>query len=148
MSEIRIFEAQAEHIPGIYALVEELAIYEKARHEMWLNLDDYKKLFSENAFESIVAVANDEVIGTCVFYNTFSTWKGRMLYLEDFVVKESARRYGVGQLLFDHFSAIAQERGCALIKWQVLDWNEPALRFYEKNQATIEKEWWSCKIVF
>lgn len=148
MSEIRIFDAQAEHIPGIYSLVEELAIYEKARHEMWLTLDEYKELFSEQAFEAIVAVANDEVIGTCIFYNTFSTWKGRMLYLEDFVVKASARRYGVGQLLFDKFTAIAQQRGCALTKWQVLDWNEPALRFYEKNNAIVEKEWWNCKIVF
>ena len=115
---------------------------------MWLSLEDYKGVFKEVAFESIVAVLDGEVIGTCVFYNTFSTWKGKMLYLEDFVVRDSARRLGVGQLLFDRFNKIARERGCALTKWQVLDWNEPALRFYEKNKATIEKEWWSCKIVF
>ena len=61
------------------------------------------------------------------------------------VVKEKYRRFGVGQLLFDAFLATAKEKKCALIKWQVLDWNKPALKFYEKNSAIIEKEWWNAK---
>ena len=79
---------------------------------------------------------------------TFSTWKGRMMYLEDFVVNPEYRGQGIGQQLFDSFIAEAKAQDCNLVKWQVLDWNEPAVRFYERNKATIEKEWWNGKIVF
>ena len=146
--EIKILEALPQHIPGIYSLVEELAVYEKARDEMWLTLEEYRSLYEENAFEAIVAIKNDVVIGTCIFYLTFSTWKGKMLYLEDFVVKESERRSGVGHLLFEKFNQIAKEKGCALTKWQVLNWNTPAINFYTKYDAIIDKDWWNCKIVF
>ena len=77
---------------------------------------------------------------------TYSTWKGRMFYLEDFVVLEAYRRLGLGQMLFDAFLQEAKDQQCRLVKWQVLDWNEPALRFYRKNNAVIEKEWWNGKI--
>jgi len=144
----KIYEAELKHIEGIYKLIEELAIYEKARHEMTLTVADYARLFSENAFESIVAVQNKEVVGTCIYYDTFSTWKGRMLYLEDFVVRSDHRKSGIGQLLFDHLIKIGKDNEYALVKWQVLDWNEPAINFYKKNKSVIDKEWWNCKIVF
>jgi len=83
-----------------------------------------------------------------LYYMTFSTWKGKMLYLEDFVIKKGFRRLGIGQLLFDAFLETAREKGCKLTKWQVLDWNETALKFYEKNNAIIEKDWWNGKIIF
>lgn len=145
---IVIIPAEAKHVPGIYALVEELAVYEKARHEMTMTLDGYKNLFAEDYFQSIVAVRGDEVIGTCIFYDTFSTWKGKMLYLEDFVVRETERGHGVGQQLYNELLDIAKKGKYALVKWQVLDWNEPAIKFYEKNNAMIDKEWWNCKVVF
>jgi GNAT superfamily N-acetyltransferase len=81
-----------------------------------------------------------------IYYETFSTWKGRMLYLEDFYVKETARRFGVGQKLFNAFHETAREKDCKITKWQVLDWNIPAVKFYKKNNAIIEKEWWNVKI--
>ena len=79
-----------------------------------------------------------------LFYLTFSTWKGKMLYLEDFVVFNDYRRNGIGQMLFEAFLAEAQRLGCRLTKWQVLDWNQPAIDFYEKNQAQarIGGRWW------
>ncbi len=140
--------ATPQDLPSIYSLVRDLAIYEHALDQLTLDLDDYYRLFDEGVFESIVAVHQDLVVGTCIYYMTFSTWKGKMLYLEDFVVSASWRHKGVGQILWDTYVAIAKEKGCALIKWQVLDWNEPAIRFYEKNGATIEKEWWNGKILF
>ena len=147
--DIKIRSSLPQDVAGIFELVEELAVYEKARHEMWLTLEDYINFYEQKSFESIVAVDHDEkVIGTCIFYDTFSTWKGKMLYLEDFVVREAYRRTGVGQLLFDHFVQMARDRGCALVKWQVLDWNDPAIQFYKKNKAIIESEWWSGKIIF
>ena len=83
-----------------------------------------------------------------LYYMTYSTWKGKMLYLEDFVVKADQRNKGIGQLLFDAFIEVAKAKKCRMVKWQVLDWNEPAIRFYEKNNATIETEWWTAKIIF
>ena len=69
-----------------------------------------------------------------------------MLYLEDLVVKEKYRSKGIGQLLFDTLKEEAVQKEAILMKWQVLDWNTPAIRFYEKNQATLEGEWMNCKL--
>lgn len=144
--QIRI--AQREDIPAIHGLVRALAIYEKAEPEFTASVEDYYQDYDAGIFEAIVAEVDQEVVGMVLYYMTYSTWKGKMLYLEDFVVKEPYRQHGVGQQLFDGFLAKAKEKGCRLVKWQVLDWNEPAIKFYEKNKATIEKEWWNGKIIF
>lgn len=132
-------------LPAAYELVEELAIYEKEPDAVTATLEDYKALFAQAKFQGLVAVQNDQVVGIMIFYDTFSTWKGKMLYLEDFVVRERFRGQGIGQLLYDAFEAYARSNSYVLVKWQVLDWNTPAVKFYQKNQATIEKEWWNVK---
>jgi GNAT superfamily N-acetyltransferase len=134
-------------LEAILSLVQELARYEKAPDEVWVNIADYRQGFIEGIFEAIVAELDGEIAGTCVYYLTWSTWKGRMLYLEDFVVSEFHRRCGIGQALFDAFINRARELDCTLVKWQVLDWNTPALNFYRKNGALIEKDWWNGKII-
>lgn len=138
--------AQREDMPAIHKLVGELAIYEKAEQEFVASLEDYYHGFDARVFEAIVARVNGQVVGMALFYLTYSTWKGRMLYLEDFVVLEAHRKEGLGQLLFDAFIDRAKAMECRLVKWQVLDWNEPAIKFYRKNNAIIEKEWWNGKI--
>ena len=143
-----IRKAKYRYISAVYELVKELAAYENAPLEVTASLDLYHECFEQNIFECIVAIHEGEIIGTCIYYMTFSTWKGRMLYLEDFVVKEKYRKSGIGQLLFEQFLEIAQDKNCALVKWQVLDWNLPAIRFYEKNKAKFEKDWWNVKIIF
>ncbi len=145
---ITIRKATEEDIPSIHALVRELAIYERAENEFVASIEDYTRDFRAGIFDSIVAVQNKKVIGMVFFYMAYSTWKGRMMYLEDFVVFEAYRRLGVGQQLFDAFLKEAQDQGCVLAKWQVLDWNEPAINFYRKNKATIEQEWYNGKIYF
>lgn len=147
-SHIKVREANIEDISSIYGLVKELAIFENAEHEMTIDIPYYIEEFKKETFSSIVAVKNEEVIGTCIFYVTYSTWKGKCVYLEDFVVKEDLRNKGVGQLLFNAFLAKAKSLNAKLVRWQVLDWNEHAVKFYEKNKATIEKEWWNGKIIF
>jgi GNAT superfamily N-acetyltransferase len=132
----------------VHDLVRELAVYEKAEHEFIATLEDYQNDFKEGIFEVLLAEIEGEVVGMCLYYMTYSTWKGKMLYLEDFVVKQTYRQAGVGQQLFDAFIQEARAKGCRLTKWQVLDWNEPAIKFYEKNNAVIEKEWWNGKIIF
>lgn len=137
---------EAADLPAVYALVGELAAYERAADQVTASLADYERDFAAGIFEVIVAERDGIIAGMALYYMTYSTWKGRMLYLEDFVVRPDQRRGGVGQRLFDAFLARARELDCRLVKWQVLDWNEPALAFYRRNQAVIEKEWWNGKI--
>lgn len=148
MTEVITRPAVAEDLPEIHELVRELAVYEKAEHEFVATLEDYQEDWDAGIFEAIVAEKAGEVIGMVLYYIAYSTWKGRMMYLEDFVVKQTYRQQGIGQLLFDAFVANAKEQGCTCAKWQVLDWNAPAVKFYEKNDAIIEKEWWNGKLYF
>lgn len=146
--EINVRDAVAADLPAIHGLVRELAIYEKAEQEFIATLEDYEKDFADGVFQAKVAEVGGEVVGMALYFFHYSTWKGKMLYLEDFVVKESYRGNGIGQHLFDTFLKEAKAQGCRLVKWQVLDWNTPALNFYEKFDAVIEKEWWTGKIFF
>lgn len=145
---ITIRKAKRADIKAVRDLVVELAVYEKEPDAVTASLEDYHTDFDANWFESIVAEQNGEIVGMMIYYNTYSTWKGRMLYLEDFVVKSTHRRKGVGQLLFDELFNIAKEKKAVMMKWQVLDWNEPAIDFYKKYNAVFDGEWYNCKIYF
>ena len=146
--KINIRKATKADLPSIYDLVKSLAIYEKAEQEVTATLEDYHNDFEAGIFQSHVAEMDGKIVGMVLYYMNYSTWKGRMLYLEDFVVYEAYRRHGIGQLLWDELGEEAKRQGARLLKWQVLDWNEPAIKFYEKNNATIEKEWYNGKIFF
>ncbi len=145
MIQANIRSATLSDMPAIHNLVRALAIYEKAEEEFVATLDEYKRDFQDQVFEAILAEVEGEIVGMVLFYLTYSTWKGKMLYLEDFVIKQNFRRYGIGQQLFNAFLEKARMLECKLVKLQVLDWNEPAIKFYEKNGCIIEKEWWNCK---
>jgi GNAT superfamily N-acetyltransferase len=131
----------------LYQLIKELAEYEKEPNAVIATIEEYKQAWEEGIFEFIVGIIDDKIIGIALYYLTFSTWKGRMLYLEDFVITEAYRKKGYGQVIFDAVVDEAKNKKCALLKWQVLDWNTPALSFYEKNKAEIEQNWWNGKIV-
>ena len=155
MKNIQIRPATIADMPAIHALVRELAIYEKEPESHTATIEEYSRDFEAGIFEAYVAVDTEgahpetsegQIVGMIFYYMAYSTWRGRMLYLEDFVVTESYRQYGVGQRLFETFLDIARQKDCFLAKWQVLDWNTPAVNFYKKNQAIIEKEWWNGKI--
>lgn len=145
---IEIVKATEKHAEDVHALVQELAVYEKARDEMWLSVEDYRKYLKANLFECHLAINEGTVAGMILFYPTFSTWKGPMLHLEDFIVTDNMRRLGIGQMLMDHFLKIAKDRNVSLVKWEVLEWNTPAIKFYEKYQAIFEKDWWNVKMIF
>lgn len=143
--DVMIRRAKIEDMGGILELVKELARYENAEEQVKTTIQDYEKNFLSGVFDATVAEANGAIIGMVLYFICWSTWKGRMMYLDDFVVKEDFRQLGVGQMLFDELFIEAKKRGCKLVKWQVLDWNEPALKFYKKNESIIEKEWWNGK---
>ncbi len=145
---IEIRETKFTDLPAVHALVNELAVYEKSPESHTASIADYEADFSNKVFESHVAVDSDNqtVVGMILYYMAYSTWRGKMLYLEDFVVTEQYRQFGVGQMLFDTFLQVARDKKCILTKWQVLDWNTPAINFYKKNKAIIEDEWYNGKI--
>ena len=145
--KIEIRETRRDDLAAVLGLVTELAIYERQPEAVTVTLDDYETNFEAGVFQSKVAVDEaGKVVGTIIFFLVWSTWKGRMLWLEDFVVTESHRKYGVGQLLFDAFLDEARARNCVMTKWQVLEWNDPAIKFYQKNKAIIETDWWNGKL--
>lgn len=146
MVEIR--KGIRQDIPRILAMVQELAEYEKEPDAVTATIEMYYNAFDEEKIKILIAEYNGEPIGMMLYYWTFSTWKGPMYYLEDFVVSEVHRGKGIGQLLFNEFMKQSKNDGVQMVKWQVLDWNQPAIDFYMKNKATIEKEWWNVKIIF
>ncbi len=145
---IEIRNATIDDIEEIWNMVYALAVFENDEKQVITSIESYKDDFAKNAFEVIIAYDSNsnDICGMMLFFNAFSTWKGRMVYLDDFFVKEKYRRLGVGQLLFDYLINIAKQRDASMVKWQVLDWNENAVRFYEKNNAFIDKDWWNCGI--
>lgn len=145
---ITIRKATLSDIPAIYGLVVELAVFEKEPEAVTARLADYESAYEEGLIRVHVAEDDGAVVGMTVTYMTFSTWKGKMLYLEDFYVKATHRSQGVGQQLFDAYITEAKNLECSMVKWQVLDWNTEAIRFYERNEATIEKQWYNGKIIF
>lgn len=145
---IHIRKATLSDMSFIHNLVTELAIYEREPDAVEATIADFESAFKDNIFDVFVATHEDKVIGMALFYMTFSTWKGRCLYLEDFYVQPQYRKHGIGQQLFDAFIEEAKRQNVNMAKWQILDWNEQALGFYRKNQATIETNWWNGKLFF
>ena len=101
MKEVTIRVAVEEDLPIIHDLVRELAIYEKGESEFIATLEEYRHDFAAGIFQCLVSEVQEQIVGMALYYMTYSTWKGKMLYLEDFVILKSHRRQGIGQLLFD-----------------------------------------------
>ncbi len=137
--------ATENDVPQIMDLVNELALYEKAPEEVINTIEQMKKDgFGDNPlFKCIVAENDSEIIGFALYYYRYSTWKGKVLYLEDFYIREKFRNFGVGSHLFDAVMKAANNDNCQRISWQVLEWNEPAINFYKKYNAAFDKEWWN-----
>ena len=148
-NNITVRYATEADLAAILNLIIDLAIFENAKDEVIVTLEELTKDFREGTFQAQVAVEEQgQVVGMTLYYLTYSTWKGKMMYLEDFVVKPAFRRRGIGQLLFDAIIAEAKKQNCKMMKWQVLDWNESAINFYKKYKATLEDEWLNAKLFF
>jgi GNAT superfamily N-acetyltransferase len=141
MGSIRL--ANESDVQAIYDLIKELAIFEKAEFELQntpeqLLIDGFKE---NPIYYCIVAEENQTLVGMSFLYVRYSTWKGRVLYLEDLVVKESFRNKGIGTQLMKETIEFAKLNGFNRIQWQVLDWNVDAIRFYQKFNAQFDEEW-------
>jgi GNAT superfamily N-acetyltransferase len=135
-------------LPRVLELVKELALFEKASHEVTntLELMEYDGFGPDPIYGFFVAENSEGIVGLSLYYWRYSTWKGRRLYLEDIIVTESQRGKGVGKLLFDRTMQHALDENCTGMMWQVLDWNEPAINFYKKYGAKLDGEWINCHL--
>ncbi len=145
---ITLRKAQKSDIPEIIQLIKELALYEKAPHEVTITPEELEKDgFSENPiFHVILAHTDHQLAGMAFYYFSYSTWKGKCLYLEDIIVKEHLRGNKIGKLLFEAVIAKAKETNAKRMHWQVLDWNQPAINFYNKYNAVLDNTWVNGKL--
>ena len=141
---ISISPATPEDISQIRQFILELAIYEKAEHEVEADEEALlKTLFGEGATAHCVMCESDDApIGFAVYFFNYSTWQGRNgLYLEDLYVSPKSRGQGAGKALLQHLAKTAVENDCGRFEWSVLDWNKPAIDFYESLGAKPKSEW-------
>ena len=136
-------------LPAIVGLIRELADFEHLSHLVVVTPESLQPhLFGDKpAAEAVVAGVQGSVVAFALFFTNFSTFLGRPgLYLEDLYVQPAHRGAGLGKALLQHLGALAVERGCGRFEWSVLDWNENAIRFYEKMGATVMPDWRICRV--
>jgi GNAT superfamily N-acetyltransferase len=143
-NEFQIRPAHVEDVPTILELIRDLAAYERAPDEVTATEEQLVDvLFGERpAAEVLLAFEGQSAIGFAVYFYNFSTWLGRPgLYLEDLFVKPDRRGKGYGRALLIELAKIAREHECGRMEWAVLDWNEPAIKFYRSLGAKAMDEW-------
>ncbi|MES2830098.1 MAG: GNAT family N-acetyltransferase [Bacteroidota bacterium] len=145
---VQVRLAEEKDCIRLLELITELAVYEKMPEEVTVTIEEFIAAgFGENqVWKAFVAEVNDQVVGFALYYVRYSTWKGCRLYLEDFIVTEEYRGSGIGKLLFDTVVKEAKDRNFNGMVWQVLDWNAPAINFYNKYAAHIEEGWLNASL--
>ncbi|MGB0427437.1 MAG: GNAT family N-acetyltransferase [Flavobacteriales bacterium] len=145
---MKIREAQPKDISEIYKLIKLLAVFERAGNEVELTESQLLEdgFGASPKYKAFVADVQGDIRGMALVYYKYSTWKGLCLHLEDLIVHQDYRGKGYGKRLLDRVLKLAKDQGLKRVDWQVLDWNTPAVEFYESVGANIEKEWWSCRL--
>jgi len=140
--------AEKQDSEAILRLIQELAVFEKEPESVLLTVSDIERygFGSFPLFQCLVAQVEQQVIGMALYYQRFSTWKGPTYHLEDLIVTEAYKGKGIGTQLYTAFIQMAYESGVERIEWNVLDWNTPAVGFYEKSGATVLHDWSSVQM--
>ena len=143
-AQLTIRRATETDLPEVVRLVRELAVYEKLEDKFVATASDFQRtlLGPEACAECWIGQLKGRVVGYVIFFHTFSTFLGkRGMYLEDLYVEEELRGQGFGSQLFEFVVKLARERGCGRLEWSALEWNEPAIRFYEARGAKMLDDW-------
>lgn len=137
-------------IPQVFDLIKELAEYEKALDKVSNTVEKLEEDgFGPNpVYELFVAEIENKIVGIALTYYRFSTWRGKVMYLEDLIVKEHMRRKGIGKKLFDMVLDHAKVTSCVGLSLQVLDWNDLGINFYKKYNMEFDDEWINCYLEF
>ncbi|MBE9142647.1 GNAT family N-acetyltransferase [Planktothrix mougeotii] len=141
--------ATLEDIPVLFQLIQALAEYENLSHEVSGSVENLKQhlLGSPSYIEAILAEVEGKAVGFALFFHNYSTFLTQPgIYLEDLFVLPEYRRQGIGKALITHVAELAVSRGCGRLEWSVLDWNQPAIDFYEKIGAKILPDWRICRV--
>lgn len=144
--QVHLRMAEKGDLAQILALVHELAAFERAADKVTADIHTYEQAFDHNCFSAIVAETDGAIVGMALYYHTFSTWRGRMMHLEDLIVREDMRSRGIGRRLVDRFIEEARRAGAVMCKWQVLDWNTDAIRFYKRYPVVFDSAWIDVKL--
>ena len=141
--EYSIREATAKDMHYVLELIKELASFEKEANAVEVTVDDlvHDGFGAEKLFHCFVAERNSKIVGMALIYSRYSTWKGPIIHLEDLVVSETMRGTGLGTALLNEVVKYCAQQGVKRISWEVLDWNEPAIVFYEKKGAKVLRDW-------
>jgi len=141
--EYTIRKARIEDMEQVLNLVQELADFEKEPDAVEVTKDDLVKdgFGEQKMFQCFVAETEKGIVGIALVYPRYSTWKGPVIHLEDLIVSENMRGTGLGTALLDQVVKYGAELGVKRISWEVLDWNEPAIDFYEKKGANVLRDW-------
>jgi GNAT superfamily N-acetyltransferase len=150
---IQIRRAESKDCARLLELIKELALYEKAPDEVTVTLDHFiesgfgeKPVWWAFVAEETKTNGSTQIHGFALYYIRYSTWKGQRMYLEDILVTEEMRGQKIGKLLFDQLIEECNQKGFKGMVWQVLEWNEPAIRFYKKYNADFDPEWINCSL--
>lgn len=138
-----IRKAQKEDMKAVLELIQELATFEKEPHAVEITVNDLvRDGFCENPlFHCFVAELENEIVGMALYYYRYSTWKGKTIHLEDLIVKEKMRGSGLGFALYSKIIEQGKTDNVRRIEWAVLDWNTPAIEFYNKSGAKVFDDW-------
>jgi GNAT superfamily N-acetyltransferase len=149
MSAFQLRAAEPRDLNPIVGLITELAEFEKLTHLLQVTPQSlHPHLFGPRPVaEAVVGEVGGEVVAFALFFTNFSTFLAKPgLYLEDLYVKPVHRGSGIGRALLEHLGALAVERGYGRFEWSVLDWNDNAIRLYEKMGATVLPDWRICRV--
>lgn len=145
---VTIRQARKEDADRIIELIRDLAEYEKALDQVVLTTEQIAVdgFADQPKFSCLVAEFDGLIVGMALTYPRYSTWKGAYTYLEDLIVDANYRQQGIGTLLLKSVIEEAGQRQSARLEWQVLDWNEPAIAFYRKFNASFDNEWINVRL--
>jgi ribosomal protein S18 acetylase RimI-like enzyme len=148
--EKKIRRAKKEDCFAMMNLVKELALYERAPDQVTVTLEHFEEsgFGQQPVWWALVAELDNKIVGMALYYIRYSTWKGQRMYLEDIIVSEAYRSMGFGRMLMDALIQEAKEKKFNGMLWQVLDWNEPAIQFYQKYKAHFDGEWINVSLDF
>lgn len=143
MEKIEIRPARRDDMGAVLRLIQELAVFERQPDAVEITREDLERDgFGPNPrFHCFVGEDSGAILGMALCYPRYSTWKGPVIHLEDLIVTEPARGHGLGSSLFTEVIRYARDMGVRRVSWEVLDWNEPAIEFYESRGARVLSDW-------
>lgn len=148
--KFKIRKGTHEDASFVFSQIKNLAKFEKAEEQVTLTLERLiEDGFSKEGpalYETLIFEEGTTPCGFALYYNRYSTWKGKSLYLEDLFILPEFRRRGLARMAFKELARIAVETSCYRFEWQVLDWNTPAIKLYEELGADLDGEWMNCRL--